>query len=72
LLEFYFCGLAIFGVLRELIFEIRTDWFFWRGINFCDFQKVPGTQHCIIFVFIEWRPIEKHFQAISQYFVVSE
>ena len=24
----YFCGLAIFCVLRELIFGIRTDWFF--------------------------------------------
>ena len=50
----YFCGLAIFGVLRELIFAIRTDWFFLRGINFCNFQKVPSTQHCIIFVFIQY------------------
>ena len=24
----YFCGLAIFCVLRELIFAIRKDWFF--------------------------------------------
>ena len=24
----YFCGLAIFCVLRELIFAKRTDWFF--------------------------------------------
>ena len=24
----YFCGLAIFCVMRELIFAIRTDWFF--------------------------------------------
>ena len=24
----YFCGLEIFCVLRELIFAIRTDWFF--------------------------------------------
>ena len=50
----YFCGLAIFCVLWELIFAIRTDWFFSLGINFCDFQKVPSTQHCIIFVFIEY------------------
>ena len=26
--EVYFCGLAVFCVLRELIFAIRTDWFF--------------------------------------------
>ena len=26
-----------FGVLRELIFATRTDWFFLAGINFCDF-----------------------------------
>ena len=41
----YFCGLAIFGVLQELIFAIRTDWFFLLGINSCDFQKVPSTRH---------------------------
>ena len=41
----YFCGFAIFFVFRELIFAIRTDWFFLLGINFCDFQKVPSTQH---------------------------
>ena len=40
-----FCGLAIFCVLWELIFAIRTDWFFLLGINFWDFQKVPSTQH---------------------------
>ena len=38
----YFCGLAIFCVLRELIFAIRTDWFFLLGINFCDFHKVTS------------------------------
>ena len=41
----YFCGLAIFCVLRELIFATRIDWLFLLGINFCDFQKVPSTQH---------------------------
>ena len=41
----YFCGLASFCVLRELIFAVRTDWFFLLGINFCDFQKVPSSQH---------------------------
>ena len=40
-----FCGLAIFCVLWEIIFAIRTDWFFLLGINFWDFQKVPSTQH---------------------------
>ena len=40
-----FCGLAIFCVLWELIFAIRTDWFFLLAINFWDFQKVPSTQH---------------------------
>ena len=52
-----FCGslfLRIFGVLQKIIFAIRADWFFLRGINFCDFQKVPSAQHCIIFVFIEY------------------
>ena len=39
----YFCGLTIFCVLWQLIFAIRTDWFFLLGINFCDFQKVPST-----------------------------
>ena len=41
----YFCRLAIFCVLRELIFAIRTDWFFLLRVNFCDFQKVFSTQH---------------------------
>ena len=41
----YFFGLAIFCVLWELIFAIRTDWFFLMGIDFCDFQKSPRTQH---------------------------
>ena len=40
-----FCGLAIFCVLRKLFFVIRTDWFYMLGINFCEFQKVPSTQH---------------------------
>ena len=33
-----YTGLAIFCVLREVIFTIRTDWFFLLGINFCDFH----------------------------------
>ena len=41
----YFGRLAIFCVLRELIFATKTDWFFLLEINFCDFQKVPSAQH---------------------------
>jgi len=42
----YFCGLAIFCVLRELTLAIKKDCrFFLLGINFCDFQKVPITQY---------------------------
>ena len=47
----YFCGSAIFCVLRELIFAIRTDWFFFLGIIFCIFQKVPVPGIDNIFVF---------------------
>ena len=50
----FFCGLAIFGVLRELFFAIRTDWFFLLGINFCDFQKIPIPSIDNMFVFIEY------------------
>ena len=52
-------------VLWELIFAIRTDWFFLLGINFCDFQKVyPAPSIDNIFVLIEYktniRAIEIH------------
>ena len=33
----YYCELAIFCVLREVIFAIRTDWFFLLGTDFCNF-----------------------------------
>ena len=52
--EFVFCGLAIFCVLRELIFAIRTDWFFLKEIVFCDFRKFPVSSIENIFVFIEY------------------
>ena len=50
----YFCGLAIFCVLRELIFAIRsTDcWFFLLGINFYDFRKYTQYPALIIFSFL--------------------
>ena len=41
----YFCGLAILGVLQELISVISTDWFSLLGVNFCDFQKVLAPTH---------------------------
>ena len=54
----YFCGLAIFLVLRELIFAIRRDWIFSPGINFWDFQKVPSKASIDIFVFCKVNAIE--------------
>ena len=30
---------------NQEIFVIRADWFFSLGFNFCDFKKVPSTQH---------------------------
>ena len=52
----YFCGLAIFGVLRELIFAIRTDWFFPLEITviFEIFRKYPVPSIDNIFVFIDY------------------
>ena len=55
----YFCGLAIFCVLRELIFAIRTDWLFLLGINFLRFSEstqYPGPVPSVdnIFVYIEF------------------
>ena len=39
----YFCGLAVFCVLRELIFAIRKHCFFPLGINFfASFKKNPA------------------------------
>lgn len=46
-----FCRLAILCILRELIFPIRTVWFFLLEINFCDFQKVLDNS-MIIFSFL--------------------
>ena len=40
-----FLQICDFFVLQELIFAIRIDWFILTGINFCNFQKVPNTQH---------------------------
>ena len=42
--------LAIFCVWRELIFVIRIVWFFLLGISFCNFQKVPNTAVCVLYI----------------------
>ena len=39
--EFIFADWRIFCVLRELIFAIRTDWFFSLGKIFAIFRKYP-------------------------------
>ena len=46
----YFWGLTTFCVLRELSFAIGTDFFFWLGINFCDFQNW-STQYPALIIF---------------------
>ena len=38
----------------ELVFAIRTDWFYLLGIYFCDFQKVPEQSLIIFSFFIEY------------------
>ena len=45
-----FCRLAMFCILQELIFAIRTDWFFSLGINFSDFQKVVPSIDNVFFL----------------------
>ena len=58
----YFCGLAIFCVLRELIFPIRTDWSCLELI-FAIFRKYPCTQHWLYFRFYRVRAIEIHISS---------
>ena len=58
----YFCRLAIFCVLRELIFPIRTDWFCLELI-FAIFRKYPCTQHWLYFRFYRVRAIEIHISS---------
>ena len=66
----YFCGLAIFCVLWELIFAIRTDWigFSSRELIFAVFRKYPALR---IFSFLfSTCNRNTYFQTINQYFVV--
>ena len=62
----YFCGMAIFCVLGELVLEITTDWFFLMGINFCDFQKVARIDD--FFVFIEYVQYQAILYCLYCYF----
>ena len=48
----YFCGSAIFCVLREQIFAIRKDWFFFLGIIFLHFSESTQYPALIIFSFL--------------------
>ena len=50
----YFCELAIFCVLRELIFAISTDLFFCWEFIFAIFRKYPVPSIDNIFVIIEY------------------
>ena len=50
----YFCGLAIFCVLWELIFAIRTDGLFLLGIIFLRFSESPRQIVDNSFVLIEY------------------
>ena len=52
--EFIFADWRFFCVLRELVFAIRTDWFFLLRINFHVFQEAPVPSIDNIFVFIEY------------------
>ena len=52
--EFVLADWQFFCVLRELIFSIRTDWFFLLGINFAIFREYPTSSIDNIFVFIEY------------------
>ena len=48
-----FCGLAIFCVLLQLIFAIRTDWFFSLELIFAIFSKYPVPSIDNIFDFVK-------------------
>ena len=50
--KFVFADWRFFCVLRELIFVIRTNWFFSLGINICDFQKETGNPALTIFSYL--------------------
>ena len=47
------CGLAIFCVLLQLIFAIRTDWFFSLELIFAIFSKYPVPSIDNIFDFVK-------------------
>ena len=67
----YFCGLAIFCVLRELIFVIRTGWFFLLGIIFLQYSQSTQYPALIIYSFLPSTfNGNTYFQTTNQYFIV--
>ena len=50
----YFLRIGDFLCFAELLFAIRTDWFFLKEIVFGDFRKFPVPSIENIFVFIEY------------------
>ena len=50
----YFCGLAIFCVLWELIFVIKTDWFFCWELILPIFRKYPVPSIDILIFIANW------------------
>ena len=76
----YFCRLAIFCVLRKLIFAIRTDWFFLLGIIFWRLSESTQYPALILFSFLLSRCTRTtYFKTIlrcaypmqNQYFIVN-
>jgi len=73
----YFCGYAIFGVLRELIFAISTDLFF-AGNLFLRFSESTPYPALTIFSFLlstcnrnaYFQTILGQYCGLRQYFIV--
>ena len=65
--QFIFADWLFVCVLRELIFAIRTDWFFLLGNNFCDFQKVLSPLLDNIFVLLSRCNTNIYFQTVLRY-----
>ena len=68
----YFCGLAIFSVLQEVIWQLGQIGFSCWELFFAIFRKYPEPSIVNIFVFIESSKRNTYFQFINQHFVVSE
>ena len=62
----HFCGLAIFCVLRELIFAFTTRWFSCWELIFAIFRKYPVPSLDKIFVFVKY--VQKEIHIFKQYY----